>query len=412
MVRSSTSPVVVLDDSEASDRVDVALGFQLWHISGMTRLPDGVGVPARIWFGILPANLQEMEAAGIVNSDSMGAYETLLFAPEGTWFSAHASSENPAAEGETTPPGITLVGNDRVVVDIAMSTSGGVVKLVDKETRAPISGCDVVFYHWGLSSGGVRTLKSDGSGVVHWLGISKGTYMVRAACDGYRPASTEKVELSAGSDETTLELEPGGGVRLRVHDENGDPLPGALVFLEQSTFENTAFPFQILAEQIGATDYNGEISVPARPRPGFYVVSAGYALHVARLAPCPIRTGCVEDVSLTRPVAFPGIRVRNSDGEPQSAAWLVFSKDGVPIPVSVQGELLRVNQVSPSQFLIIQEGFDTVHMLPALLGPGIYDVEYTSPRRGAPPVRIPLVRMAIPAAHRYELVLPPPQPTN
>ena len=184
------------------------------------------------------------------------------------------------------------------------------------------------------------------------------------------------------------------------------------MFLEQSTFENVTFPFQIPAEQLGATDYNGEISVPARPRPGFYVVAAGYALHVARLAPCPIRTGCVEDVSLTRPVAFPGIRVKNAEGEPQSAAWLVFSKDGVPIPVSVQGELLRVNQASPSQYLIIQEGFDTVHMLPALFGPGIYDVEYTKARQGAPPERIPLVRMVLPAAHRIELTLPPTPPTK
>jgi len=409
--RSSTSAVAVPDDSEASDRVEIALELQLWHISGVTRLANGVGVPARIWFGILPGNLQQMEAAGIVDSDSTGAYETLLLAPAGTWFSAHASSGKPASEGETPPPGVTLVaGNDRIVVDIEMSTSGGVVKLVDKETRDPISNCNVVFYHWGLSSGGVRTLKSDGSGVVHWLGISKGTYMVRATCDGYRPASTEKVELSAGSDETTLELEPSGGVRLRIHDENGDPLPGTLVFLEQSTFENVTFPFQIPAEQLGATDYNGEISIPARPRPGFYVVAAGYALLVARLAPCPVRTGCVEDVSLTRPVAFPGIRVRNAEGEPQSAAWLVFSKDGVPIPVSVQGELLRVNQVSPSQYLIIQEGFDTVHMLPALFGPGIYDVEYAKARQGAPPERIPLVRMVLPAAHRIELTLPPTQP--
>src|SRR5258706_3005039 len=197
--RSSTAPVVVPDDSEAPDRVEIALELQLWHISGVTRLAEGVGVPARIWFGILPGNLQQMEAAGIVDSDSTGAYETLLLAPAGTWFSAHASSGKPAAEGETPPPGVMLVaGNDRIVVDIAMSTSGGVVKLVDKETRDPISNCNVVFYHWGLSSGVVRTLKSDASGIVPWLGISKGAYLVRATCEGYRPASTEKIELSTG----------------------------------------------------------------------------------------------------------------------------------------------------------------------------------------------------------------------
>ncbi len=413
VVRSSTTPVVVSGDSEAQDRVDVSLQLQLWRIVGSTRLPDGVGVPARIWFGILPGNLQQVEAAGGVNSDSTGAYDTLLLAPAGAWFSAHAMSEKPPAEGETAPPGITLLeGNDRIPVDIELSTSGGVVKLVDKETRDPIPNCNVTFFHWGVSTGGSRALKSDASGVVHWLGISKGTFLVRATCDGYRPASTEKVELSASSDETTLELEPAGGIRLRVRDANDDPLPGALVFLEQSAFENVTYPFQIPAEQLGATDFNGEISVPARPRPGFYVVAAGYSLHVARLAPCPIKTGCVEDVHLTRPSAFPGIRVRNVKGEPQSAAWLVFSKDGVPIPVSVQSELVRVNQVGPNEYPIIREGFDTVHMLPGLFGPGLYDVEYTRSRHGAPPERIPLVRMALPAAHRIELTLPPTQPVN
>ncbi len=411
-VRSSTIPVVVSDDSDAPDTVDVSPKLQLWHIGGVTRLPDGVGVPARIWLGIVLGDPPQGESAGIINTSSAGAYETLLLAPAGAWLSAHAASEKPPAEGETAPPGITLSEeNDRIVLDVELSTSGGVVKLVDKETKAPVPDCNVMFFHWGLASGGARLLKSDTSGVVHWLGISKGTYIARAACEGYRPASTEKIELSPSSDETTLELEPAGEIRLRVHDENGDPLPGALVFLEQSAFENVTFPFQISAEQLGATDYDGQISVPQRPRPGFYVVAAGYALHVARLVPCPIKTGCVEDVSLTRPVVFPGIRVRNQDGEPQSAAWLVFSKDGVPIPVSIQTELLRVNQVDPNLYTIIREGLDTIHMLPGLFEPGIYDVEYTRSRRGSPPERIPLVWMALPATHRVDLTLPL-QPAN
>jgi hypothetical protein len=304
-----------------------------------------------------------------------------------------------------------LDGNDRIPLNIELSTSGGVVKLLDKETRNPIADCDVAFFYWGVSSGGSRLLKSDASGAVHWLGISKGSYLARATCAGYRPASTEKVELSANSDETTLELEPAGGIRLRVHDANDVPLPGALVFVEQSTFENVTFPFQIPAEQLGTTDFNGEISVPARARPGFYVVAAGYSLYVARLQSCSIKTGCLEDVHLTRPIAFPGIRVRNVDGEPLSAAWLVFSKDGVPIPVSIQNELMRVNRTDPGQY-IIRDGFDSVHMLPALFGPGLYNVEYTKTRRGAAPERIPLVRMTLPATHRIEVTLPPTPQAN
>ena len=413
LVRSSSTPVVVSGESEAPDTIDVSLQLQLWRIVGSTRLRDGIGVPTRIKFGILQENQHQEESAGAVNTDSTGAYDTLLLVPAGAYVLAHATSEKPPAEGETALPGIKLLeGNDRILLDVELSTSGGVIKLVDKETRDPIADCNVTFFHWGLSTGGVRVLKSDASGVVHWLGISKGTYLARATCEGYRPASTEKVELSANSDETTLELEPAGGIQLRVRDANGNPLPGALVFLEQSTFENVTFPFKIPAEQLGATDFNGEISVPAWPRPGFYVVAAGYALQVGRLPPCPIKTGCVEDVFLTRPSAFPGIRVRNVNGEPQSAAWLVFSKDGVPIPVSIQSELMRVNQVDPSQYLIIREGLDTVHMLPSLFGPGIYEVEYSRSRPGASPERIPLLKMALPATHRIELTLPPTRPVD
>jgi hypothetical protein len=405
-VRSSTAPVVVSDDSAAPDDVDVALHFQLWHIAGVTRLRDGVGAPARIWFGILPENLQQEESAGSVDTDSTGAYNTLLLAPAGTYVWAHAISEKPAAEGEIAPPGIKLLeGTDPISLDIDLSTSGGTVRLLDKENGNPVPDCNVTFFHWGISSGGSRVLKSDTDGIVHWLGISQGTFLARAMCDGYRPASTEKVELSTNSDETTLELEPAGGIRLRVHDSNGDPLPGALVYLEQSTFENVTFPFQIPAERLGTTDFSGEIIVPARPRPGFYVVAAGYSLYVSRLQPCSKKTGCFEDVRLARPSAFAGIRVRNVDGEPQSAAWLVFSKDGVPIPVSVQEELTRVNHAGANEY-IIREGFDTVHMLPALFGPGTYDVEYTKSRRGVAPERIPLVRMVLPATHRIEITLP------
>jgi len=413
LARSSSTPVAVSGESEAPDTIDVSLQLQMWNIVGTTRLRDGAGVPATIKFGILQENQYQEESAGAVNTDSTGAYDTLLLAPPGVYVAAHAIAEQPPAEGETAPPGIKLLeGNDRILLDVELDTSGGVVKLVDKETREPVPDCNVAFFYWGVTTGGSRVLKSDASGMVHWLGISKGTYLARATCEGYRPASTEKVELSASSDEKTLELEAAGGIRLRVRDANNDPLPGALVFLEQSTFENATLPFQIPAEQVGATDFDGEISLPARPRPGFYVVAAGYALHVARLAPCPIKAGCVEDVFLARPSAFPGIRVRNVNGEPQSAAWLVFSKDGVPIPVSIQSELMRVNQADPSQYLIIREGFDTVHMLPALFGPGIYDVEYSRSRPGASPERIPLLKMALPATHRIELTLPPTRPAD
>lgn len=411
-LRSSTTPVLVSADSEAPDTMVVSLQFRPWRIVGSAHLTDGVGVPATIKFGILQENEHQEEAAGSVKTDSTGAYETELLVPAGAYIRGHAVSETPPAEGETDPPGIKLEGIERTILDVELSTAGGVVKLVDKETREPIPACDVAFFYFGGAKGGVRGLKSDASGVVHWLGISKGTYVARATCDGYRPASTDKVELSASSDATILELEPAGGILVRVRDANNDPLPGALVFLEQSTFENVTFPFQIPAEQLGATDFNGEISVPARPRPGFYVVAAGYSLYVARLAPCPIKAGCVGDVFMTRPSAFPGIRVRNVDGQPQSAAWLVFSKDGVPIPVSIQTEVLRINQADPGQYNIISEGFDTIHMLPWFFGPGIYDVEYTRTRPGTPPERIPLARMSLPATRRIELTLPPPPPPS
>lgn len=412
MVRSSTRPLVVSDDSDAPDAVAVSLQLNLWHIVGSTRLANAVGVPAKIWLGTFREDERQQELAAIVSSDSSGGYDTFLLAEPGAYLWAHAISEKPPAEGETAPPGLRLLeGNDRILLDIEMSTSGGVVRLVDKATREPVRDCKVAFYHWGPASGGARFFTSDANGVVHWLGISKGTLIARAMCEGYRSASTEKIEVSEGSDETILELEPAGGMRLRVRDGDGNPLPGALVFLEQSNFENVAYPFQIPAEQVGVTDFNGEILAPARPRPGFYVLAPGHALYVARLAPCPTKSGCVQDVRLTRTIPFPGIRVRNAEGQPESAAWLVFSKDGVPIPVSIQGELFRINGAD-SRSLIIREGLDTVHMLPGLFGPGIYDLQYVRPRRDASPELIPLGRMTLPATHRIELTLPLPQRVN
>jgi len=409
LVRSVTRPVAVSDDSGAPDAVAVSLQLNLWHVLGSTRLANAAGVPAKIWLGTFREDERQQELAAVVDSDGSGGYDLFVLAEPGAYLWAHAISEKPPAEGETTPPGVKLVdGDDRILLDIEMSTSGGVVRLVDKETREAVGGCKVAVYHWGPASGGSRFLNSDANGVVHWLGISKGTFVARAMCEGYRPASTEKIDLSDGSEETTLELERAGSVRLHVRDAEGHPLPGALLFLEQSNFENVTYPFQIPAEQLGVTDFNGEILVPARPRPGFYVLAPGHALHVARLAACSTKSGCIQEVRLARLTPFPGIRVRNAASQPVSAAWLVFSKDGVPIPVSIQSEIVRINRAD-SRSVIIREGPDTVHMLPGLFGPGVYDVGYAQPRSGAPPEVIPAARMALPSSHRIEIELPATQ---
>src|SRR5258708_1318692 len=42
VVRSSTVGVTVSGDAEAPDKVGVSVPLQLWRISGVTRLPDGV----------------------------------------------------------------------------------------------------------------------------------------------------------------------------------------------------------------------------------------------------------------------------------------------------------------------------------------------------------------------------------
>jgi len=165
------------------------------------------------------------------------------------------------------------------------------------------------------------------------------------------------------------------------------------------------FPFQVPAEEIGATDLSGEISVPARTTFGFYVVAPGHALFVGRLAPCANDDGCLQQVQLTRPIPFPGIRVRDAEGAPESAAWLVFLKDGIPIPVSIQNAVIEANHANPG-LLILHEGTDSIHMLPGLFGPGIYEVEYVLATPGAAPERIPLGQFSLPASHRIELTLP------
>ena len=404
LVRSSATPVIVSADSDAPDTLDVPLDLELWRITGSTRV-EGIGVPATIWFATLREKEHQQEWAGVVNTSSTGTYDKLLLAPVDAYIFAHATSENPPAEGETAAPGVRLSqANYQIVVDIDLSTAGASIKLIDSQTKSPIPNCEVALYHWGEAQGGIRVFKSNESGIVRWLGI-KGTFLARATCDGYRTASTEKIEISSSPNEKTLELEPAGEARLRVRDANDHPLPGARVFVEQSRFENVSFPFYVSAEQIGSTDFSGEIAVPARPRPGFYVVAQGYALHVGRLAPCAVRTGCVEDVRLARPIPFPGIRVRSARGAAQSAAWLVFSKDGVPIPVSIQKEVVTDNQAD-ARVVIIQEGSDTIHMLPEFFEPGVYEIEYAKAEPGKVPQRISLGRMSLPTTQRLELTLP------
>ena len=109
-------------------------------------------------------------------------------------------------------------------------TVRGLVKGPDGQ---PIPNADVLVGH--VAEGGAREAQTGSDGTFSIKGCKPDERCITAEAEGYAPASLQ-VELTNHPGPYELVLQPGKLFRLRVVDEDGNPVPGASIWLD--TFRN------------------------------------------------------------------------------------------------------------------------------------------------------------------------------
>lgn len=391
--------------SDAADVLQLALPLQSYRAAGRLSLEDGTPLQGTVWLEIVPEGVPRGTLAGRVDSASDGYFELEFLASPGSSLWPMARSRGVPAEGRFVP-GIRL-GEDGSVpwIDLRLSQAGLRVRLVDRTDRAPVEGCGVLFSYRNEISSGLEPETSDASGVAIRAGLREGRITAAAECVGYEPATTGELELDGTLLERTIEMEPAGDVRIVIRSFHGGPLAGATVFVTTQDFESSPFPFFLQPDRVGTSGYDGSVVVHGRGEAGVFVLAANHALYVDRLPRCIDKGGCTRAIQMSAPAAFAGLTVQDADGTGLPAAWVVFSKHGVPIPLAIQQELIRVAGID-ARGIIQPVGNDWVHLLPGHFGPGTYEIEYSERRTGGSWTRTPLGTISLPTAQRVTFVRP------
>lgn len=403
--RSDERTLHVSGWSDASDTWDVVLPVRSYRAAGKLSLEDGTPVEGTVWLEVVQEGVPRGTLAGRVESKSDGTFEQEFLAATGSSLWPTARSRAPISEGRYVP-GVRL-GEDGFVpwLGIQMEEAGLRVHLVDRESGEPVVGCTVVFSHQSETDGGLAREATDESGWAARAGLKVGRVSADAECVGYRPAYTGDVELDGTVIDRTLELEVAGDVELLIRSASGAPLAGASVFVATRDIEVSSFPFFVEPDEVGMSGYDGRVRVSGRGDSGVYVLAAGHALYVGRLPRCADRRGCAKEIGMSGLTAFPGLAIQDKDGTGSAVAWVVFSKDGVPIPVPIQRELLRITG-GDARSIIQPEGGKWIHRLPQYFGPGNYLVEYSEKGTDGHWLRRPLGSISLPTTERVTFAQP------
>lgn len=178
---------------------------------------------------------------------------------------------------------------------LVLRPGGGVRGIVTGGGR-PIQGARVTLRGGVMDTTGkypeLQTTYADAEGLYEFEGVAAGLYAVEFSAEGRASRFTRNVILAAGEVKTvSIDLDGEVAIAGRVEDENGDPVPGAMVgafdYLEEFTLEEVK------------VDESGNFRIGGL-HPGYYYVwtrAAGHASAREMLVEAPR-----DDLVFTLPV--------------------------------------------------------------------------------------------------------------
>ena len=153
------------------------------------------------------------------------------------------------------------------------NAAGGSVegRVINSVTRAPVRKATVT-----LSGDRGRLVdQSDAEGTFHFTGLPPGSYRLSAGRAGFLDRQAGRLLVLAANDaikDAELRLPPECAITGRVLDEDGDPVPRAVVMIFKQVYRNGGKQWEPIATNAETTE-SGAYRVPSL-KPGTYIVQA------------------------------------------------------------------------------------------------------------------------------------------
>jgi hypothetical protein len=375
---------IVVGDARVDDS-EGAPDLQELVLSGSEKIVDGTVTRANQ--PVVAAHLEAVPDDAVVTSattrlataitDTSGAYRlsfsypgrVSVLAATGTWSKSRS---------------VDLKDEERATADFDFRVGRASVHVIDRVSGEPIVDATLAseFAPRGMPSEGLRTATADAKGEVHLEDLEEGVLTLRGFADGYSSRVMRDVAVPADADlSIRLELTRKTAYRIRTSDPAGTRIPSAEILVCNDL--GSSRPRTDRTRVLGRTNDQGELILSellGEPAAAF-VVAAGYTARIVRLPAAADAESDLErntaDVVLTPYAPGPGLRVRNQSGETRDEALVLFSQQGVEIPLAVIARSALLNGVDPTN-LVYGHGDRATHYQ-ELLAPGIYDVMILSP---------------------------------
>jgi uncharacterized GH25 family protein len=286
---------------------------------------------ARMFWMLAAADGQTPKDFASASSDDSGSYQVKL--------SSHGEYRvmvMPVKEDEADFPSTGMsvkveipeggqVTKDIVIAELLLA---GVV--LDVDSGLPLDGVEVIALEYSDDDPPAMfqmasSAETDEEGRYELEGLGEGSYSIGFAKSGYGaeivgPITMDEYEKEEGLN---VSLTPSAECRIRVVNENGDPVEGAMVTA-------TAMPMDMLGGQAAITDVNGEAKLTGLGDGAhdLNVITKGLAPHIAEgvivggkeaeVAKVTVRRGTSLRIAVVdgddKPVSEAAIRIRNDAG--------------------------------------------------------------------------------------------------
>ncbi len=286
---------------------------------------------AQLFWMLAAADGQTPKDFGTASSDESGSYQVQLTTP-----GEYRVMVMPVEEEEKGFPsrGMSVkveipeggqVTKDIVIAEVLLA---GVV--LDVDSGLPLEGVEVVALEYSdedppsmfpMSS----TADTDEEGRYELAGLGEGRYSIAFTKSGYGaeiigPITMDEYDREEGLN---VSLTPSTECHVRVANENGDPVQGAIIM-------STAMPMDMMGGQAAFTDVNGEAKLTGLGDGShdLSVITKGLAPHIAEgvivggeekeVVRITVRRGASLRISVIdgddKPVSEAAIRIRNDSG--------------------------------------------------------------------------------------------------
>lgn len=308
-------------------------------------------------------------AAGTTGSD--GGYELSASYPGDTYLEAELPN------GDSKRQSIVGGDADEAEVNVHFRKGSLAIVVTDSHTGERIEGAQILFEFTptGQHVRGTSSRLTDEHGRALIGDLEDGSMGMKVWAQGYAQVRLRDVTILADANpDLSVGLERATAFRVKVRDTAGNPKGGAEVLKLESPRQWN--PRRAPLDLIGRTDGAGEFVLEelfGEPTP-IFVICEGYVVQIGTLPSWGIADASPDantlELVLWRYVPGVGLRVLGKAGDARSGALLLFTRDGIDVPISVLVRAAERNGLSvPNVLMADREG---VLHAGDLLAPGQY----------------------------------------